>query len=123
MLDELLKKFGLSFEDLDQDGHSGEREYLLGMVAQINKQEVTLEGIQQHVSINKSAIENDLVKEDEFEYFFFGLFKRVNRRHLLLKARLKNYLLLEAFLDTPEKAKKILEVQLSALASSKGVNK
>jgi|WetSurSiteA1Bulk_404760.scaffolds.fasta_scaffold03796_4 hypothetical protein len=121
MIDELLEKFGLKWEDLDSKGHSGEKEYLLSMLSAVENNQVTLQTFRDHVASMKSYVEQQLVNEPEFNYIF--IFKVPNRKQIYLKARLQNYLLMEAYLSTPDQAKKALEAQIKGLAKRKLDNK
>jgi hypothetical protein len=117
LLDKLLEKFGLKWDDLDTPGHSGEREYLLQMVSSIEQKQVTVQTIREHIANMKSVVEQRLINEPEFNYIF--IFKVPNRKQILLKARLENYLLLESMLSSPEKAQKAVEAQLLAISKNK----
>ena len=103
MLDEILNSKGASWDDLTPD----EKKSVSEMVKAIQGNALTLEKVRDAVLAMKSAVEQELVKTDEFVYFLW--FKRVNRQHIYLKARLQNYLLLEAFLISPKRAKEELE--------------
>lgn len=110
MIEELLAKYGLTYEDLDTPGHSGEKEYLFKLEADLKKNALTVEGIRDYISSLREGVERELVDEPELKYIFIP-----NRKHLMLKARLKNYLLLELFLSTPEKLKAEIERNLQAI--------
>lgn len=117
MLDELLAKFGLKWEDLDTPGHGGERDQLLSMITAIEQNQVTVQTIREHIAGMKDSVEQQLIDEPEFNYIF--IFKVPNRKQILFKARLKNYLLLEAMLSTPERARKAIEAQLQGFSRPK----
>ena len=116
-MEELLEKYGLSYEDLDTPGHSGEKEYLLKMEADLKTNSVSVESTREYISSMREAIERELIDEPEFNYIF--IFKVPNRKQILLKARLKNYLLLELFLSTPERLKKEVEKNISNMTVRK----
>jgi len=99
IIDEILKKRGVKYDDLSL----GERENLFRMVEVLNKSALTMDRWREFIKHMKEEVEKELVNEPEFNRIF--IFKVDNRRQIYLKARLKNYLLLEAFLDTPQKAK------------------
>jgi len=104
MLDELLEKVGLKFEDLN----SAERDTLFSWHEALTKNALTLEGVRQYILAMKESVESELTVS------------RVDsKQDLLLKARLRNYMLLDAFLSTPEKATKALERAISGMVSSK----
>ena len=118
ILDDLLSKFNLKWDDLDTPGHSGEKEYLLSMISAIEQKQVTVQTIREHIANMKDAVEQQLIAEPEFNYIF--IFKVPNRKQIFLKARLQNYLLFEAMLSAPEKAKKAIEAQLAGISGRKG---
>ena len=120
VLDDILGKFNLNWSDLDTSGHAGEREYLLSMLDAIEQKQVTVQTIKEHIVNMKNAVEQQLIQEPEFNYIF--IFKVPNRKQIFLKARLENYLLLEAMLSAPEKAQKMIEQQLSGIKSRKEIN-
>ena len=114
MIDELLKKKGLKWENLTSD----EREYATSLVSAIQSNALTLEKVREAILGMKSSIEQELVKTDEFVYFLW--FKRVNRQHIYLKARLQNYLMIEMLLSTPDRLKAQLEAGLNNVVSAVG---
>mgnify|MGYP001499066919 CR=1 FL=1 len=114
MIDEILKKFGLKEEDLDTPGHSGEMATLLKMQQTIQQNQVTVESTRKYITSLREAVTKELVDEPEFNYIF--IFKVPNRKQVMLKARLKNYLLLEAYLSSPERMKEEMENMVSVLA-------
>lgn len=104
IIDDILKRFGLSYDDLKP----AERETLHSWMEALDKNKVTLESVKTYVSSMKDSVEAELTKTS------------LNfKEDLFLKARLRNYLLLEAFLSTPEKAKKALEKTIAGIASPK----
>jgi len=114
MLDELLERFDLKYEQLS----SVERETLLSWMDALNRNQLTTDKIQQYINVMRDAVDQELVNEPEFNYLF--IFRVPNRKQILLKARLRNYMLLQAFLLTPEKAKAALERALEGLSKPKG---
>ena len=118
LIEDILSKFGLNWGDLDTAGHAGEREYLLSMVDAIEQKQVSVQTIREHIANMKGVVEQQLVNEPEFKQIF--IFKVLNRKQIYLKARLQNYLLLEAMLSAPEKAQKMIEQQLSGIKTRKG---
>jgi hypothetical protein len=114
LINDVLAKFGLKEEDLDTPGHSGEMETLLKMQQTIQKNQVSVESTRSYVASLREAVTRELIDEPEFNYIF--IFKVPNRKQILLKARLKNYLLLEAYLSSPERMKQEMEDIVSVLA-------
>jgi hypothetical protein len=100
MLDQLLEKAGLKFEDLSKD----EKETLLKWDETLQHNQMSIEKVREYVSAMKVAVEQELTIHD------LG-----SKQDLFLKARLRNYMLLEGFLSTPEKARKQIEAAISGL--------
>ena len=98
IIDELLKKYNLKYEELTAD----ERVTFHTMLDAIEGKTLSIEKLKDFIISMKYAVEQELVKSNID-----------TKQDLFLKARLKNYMLLEAFLTTPEKARKALEQSLS----------
>ena len=99
MLDQFLQKLGLKYDDLN----STEKETYRAMAESLSQSQITPERLKDYILQMKMSVEHELIDEPEFMFIF------PNRKHLLLKARLKNYILLESFLLSPDKAKKAIE--------------
>lgn len=95
--DKILEEYGLHYEDLNIE----ERETYNS--SYFNLKTLSIEDIKNYISDMKNSIALQLtdIKGDEFE------------KNIILKARLKNYLLLEAFLTAPDKAEKALRESLA----------
>lgn len=101
-IDDLLEKFGLKYEELTKV----EKETLHNWLNAIENNTITIPKIKEYISQMKSSVEQELCREN------------LNKNQdIFLKARLRNYLLLEAFFSTPEKAKNMLEMMLSRIKS------
>lgn len=100
MLDDLLKKLGLKYEDLTAQ----EKETYRQMAESLSTSQITPERLRDYIIQMKASVELELVDEPELVWWFIP-----NRRHISLKARLKNYLLFESFLLSPERARKAVE--------------
>lgn len=111
-MDEILKRLNLKYEDLTK----GERDTLNTWLDGLSKSQVTLQTLTGYITSMRESVEQALIDEPEFNYIF--LFSIPNRKQILLKARLRNYLLLESFLATPEKAKAALERSLASITSN-----
>jgi hypothetical protein len=111
VLDEILKQCGLRFEDLN----SVERETLNVMVSAIEQNSLTIEKIRESIQTMRAAVSKELSEEPEYVQLLF--FKIRNDKNIYLKARLRNYLLLEGLLTNPEKAKKQLEQAIAGFAT------
>ncbi|MBI4009131.1 hypothetical protein HY357_02770 [Candidatus Roizmanbacteria bacterium] len=105
MIDELLKKFGLKYEDLND----AEQETLNGWLGALQGGSLTTEKVREYIASMRESVETELTKTDHD-----------NKQCILLKARLRNYMLLDAFLTSPEKAKKSLEAAISGIAAGAG---
>jgi len=103
-IDDILEKYNLKYEDLNV----GERETLHSWMEALNDKKVTLESVKDYIVSMRSAVESELTKTGN-----------ETKQDLFLKARLRNYMLLEAFLLTPEKAKKALEEAMSGLVKAR----
>jgi len=110
-LDELLNARDLKFEDLEGEEQDNYFEWL----NLLDEKPITIEDVRKCISEQKTKIELELADTDEFEAFFFGVFRRANRKHLVLKAQLKNYLFLELFLESEARKKQMIEASLDKL--------
>jgi hypothetical protein len=123
LVDEILQKTGLKYEDLDKPGFAGERDTLQTWLEALSKNKLTLEDVKNHIRSMKDAVEKELTEYPEGKVIKIWFIKiRVGRdeeRERMLKARLRNYMLLEAFLSTPERAKQALDRAVAGLVPSK----
>lgn len=112
LFNKVLEKAGLEFSDLNKE----EQKTLEGMLESVNKNEISVERIRAYVHSMRDAVEGELsdmsMKRPSFWGFMFNF-----RRDFMLKARLRNYMLFEAFLDSPKKARKAIEQTLSAMGT------
>lgn len=104
MFNKILERLNLKYEDLTPD----ERTTLNEWSDSLNKKSLTVENIRDHISSMKESVEKDLTKTD-----------LNSKQDLFLKARLRNYMLLDAYLGSPEKAKEAIERQIAGLVSKK----
>lgn len=115
-IDDILEKFNLKYEDLT----AVERETLNTWLEALDKSKLTLQGVKTYIATMRDAVEQELTKESmkrpSFWAFVFNF-----RKDNLLKARLRNYMLLEAFLSTPEKARQALERAMTGIAGRREV--
>jgi len=100
---QLEEKFGIKIETLS----SVERETYNKMLEAVQKAQIDQVSLKKYIVNMREAVERELIKEPEFNYIF--IFRVPNRKQIYLKARLQNYLLWEAYLVSPEKAKERLE--------------
>lgn len=104
MLDKILKKYNLKYEDLRKD----ERETLDEWMVSLQENQLSIEKIRGYISSMKNAVEQEVTKTD-----------LNSKQDLFLKARLRNYMLLEAFMSTPEKAREQIETALQSVVGGK----
>ncbi len=106
MIDKILEQLGLKYEDLSRT----EQETFESWSTALEKSVVTISDVRNYVSSMRDSVEQELTKVDYN-----------NKQDILLKARLRNYMLLEAFLSTPEKARQALDRAMAGLVKKKSV--
>ena len=106
---DILKEVGLKYDDLN----STEKETYFQMLESLKQNLITPDILLDQIQQMKYAVEDELVNEPERKWFFF-----INRKHVFLKARLQNYMLIEAFLLSPKKARKQVENALGNIKNS-----
>lgn len=111
LIDKVTKITGIKFEDMNEI----ERAHVMSFSQMISSKEVNVDTVREFIVNLKTAIEMELIKTDEYIYYFGGLFKRVNRQHIFLKARLSNMIAFEGLLQGKEKAAKAIEIYLQSL--------
>jgi hypothetical protein len=99
MIEEILKKFQIKFDDLN----AAETETLKLWLESLSKNELSVAKIKDYIRSMLSAVEKELSENSD------------KNKDIYLKARMRNYLLLVDFLESPEKAKKMLENTLKNL--------
>jgi hypothetical protein len=109
--EQIEEKFGLKIENLN----ALERETYNKMLEAVQKAQIDHLKLREYIISMRDAIERELINEPEFIRIF--LWKVENRKQILLKARLQNYMLLESFLISPERAKQQLEDMVAGMAS------
>ena len=70
----------------------------------LQKGQVSIEKVREYIGSMKEAVEQELTK-----------FDLDTNQDLFLKARLRNYMLLDAYLSTPERAKEQIENAISQM--------
>jgi len=103
MLSQLLDKYNLKYEDLNP----AERETLNQWMTALSTSKVTVEGVKDYLAQLIVAVERELADVRESTSFWSYLFN--HKKDTFLKARLKNYLMLQDFLTSPDKAQKYIE--------------
>ena len=104
MIDELLKKFNLKYEDLN----AAEQETLTSWLTALQKGTLTTEKIKEYIISMRESVETELTKTGHD-----------SKQDLFLKARLRNYMLLEAYMLTPDKASQQMENAISSMVARK----
>lgn len=105
-IDSILQKIGLRYDDLNSD----EKETLSTWMVALQQNKVTVGTVSDYIRQMKDSVEKELTMT--------GL---NSKQDLFLKARLRNYILLEAFLTSPEKAKEAIERSLSSMIPRQAV--
>jgi len=126
MMNEVLQRVGLKYEDLT----SAERDTLSQWSNAVQEKQLTVSQVKDHIRSMRGAVERELTEEniDPATWLniltliipLYGLIKKwyQDKRTYSLQARLKNYMLLEAFLDTPEKTRQALDQAVAGLVSN-----
>ena len=113
LTDQILEKFGLKYEELD----SAERETLKGWMDALDNNQMTLPLLQSFVRKIKSDIEQELANEPEYITVF--VFKFRNDKNIFLKARLRNIMLLDAFMSSPQQAREALDRAIASIVANR----
>ena len=103
-IEQLLESSGLKYEDLN----SVEKETLNTWMDTLQKGQLSVEKIRDYINQMKDAVEQELTKSS-----------LNSKQDLFLKARLRNYMLLQGFMTAPEKAKEGIENALSGMVKGK----
>lgn len=103
MLDQILEKLGRDYDELEPE----ERISLHSIVEAAEKKQITPERMKVAISKMREAVQLALIDEPEFNYIF--IFKVPNRKQIYLKARMRNYLMIESLFVDSELAKKSIE--------------
>ena len=104
-----LEEKGIKIDSLN----SIEKATYFNMLAVVKESQLTPEKLREYVVTMRESVERELVNEPTFIRIF--IFKVENPKLLKLQARLQNYLLLESFLISPEKAEAQLEDMVNNL--------
>lgn len=126
LIDEVLQRVGLKYDDLT----SSERDTLTMWSQALQNKRLTIEEIRSYVKSMRSGVEKELTEEEVDPATWlniltliiplYGLVKKwyQDKKTYSLQARLKNYMLLESFLDTPDRAKQALDQAVAGLVSN-----
>ena len=102
MIDKLLEEAGVKYDTLS----ASELETLHTWEEALAKSQITVESVRKYIRTMRDAVEQELAVSD------LNL-----KQDIFLKARLRNYMLLEAYLSTPEKAKEALDRAIAGLVN------
>lgn len=111
-MDKILQEIltGVGAKDYD-DLNSLEQEEYRKMLEVVESSKITLEDFRKHVKVMRQSVEAAFIDEPMYIYSLpFPWMKRVNPRFEQLRARMKNYLLFEAFFEKPDRARDMLEM-------------
>lgn len=126
IISQVLQKHDLKYDQLT----SAERDYLQQWLSTIQTNELTVHKIREYVSGMRASIEQELTDKSDiprdwlsiasFLIPIIGIIRKwyADQRKVELMARLRNYVLLDQLLSSPEKAKENLDRQVAAFASS-----
>lgn len=127
VMDEILNRLGLKYEDLRET----ERETLHSWVQALDSNQLTLDDVKQFVRNLRTSVEQELEKRREeprqwFDFLallipIYGILRKwyQDQDKLYMEARLRNLMLLEALLSTPERAKASLDRAVASIAESR----
>lgn len=99
-----IEETGIRIEDLN----AAEKATYDLMLKAVTDSQLTPEKLKDYILSMRDAVENELVREI-----------LNTTQDIFLKARLRNYMLLESFLLSPEKAKQALEASIADLVPKK----
>ena len=119
-VDDILEKYDLKFEDLDSE----ELEVYKSWQKALEGNTLTLEDVRHYVNQLRDSVSAKLaesvVSKKLIKFWLFSItVKSGGDQDDYLKARLKNLMLLDAMLSSPERAKRMIEKQISAMRASK----
>ena len=107
MLTSLLEQHGIKYEDLN----ALEKETLQKWQQLLNTNELTLPAVKDFVAKLIEAVEREITDLKESTSFWTWI--AAWKKDFYLKARLKNYLMIQDFLTGPDRARKHIEQSIS----------
>lgn len=122
-VDALLKKKGLRYQDLSPE----EQETLNSWLSALDRGQISVPVVREFVTKLKDQATETLSDMDDtpndwltvlcFLIPLVGIIRKwyIDQKKLLLVARIRNYVLLEAFLSSPEKAKRAIEKAINSM--------
>lgn len=103
MIDKILEKYNLKYEDLGSD----EKETIHSWMSRLQEGQMSLEKVRDYIESMKMSVESELTSVSHN-----------SKQDIFLKARLRNYILLEALLSNPEKAQAQLDRMIASFTSN-----
>lgn len=100
MIDQILEKYGLKYEDLN----AVEKKTFNEMVKSVQQKTLTIQDMKEYFATMRDSVADELAKAGH-----------ESKQDLLLKGRMRNYLLTLDVLTAPEKAQKRIEQALEGL--------
>ena len=104
VIEQILTKVGLKYEDLT----TAERETLIQWTQVLQSNQLTIPNVKTFVHSLRDSVEQELANTN------FN-----SKQDIFLKARLRNLMLIEAFLSSPEQAQQALDRAIAGLVSVK----
>lgn len=109
---QIEEKMGIKIESLNPQ----EKQTYFSMLDMVKEAQLTPEKLKAYISAMREAVAKELATEPSFIRIF--IFKVENPNLIRLQARLQNYLLLEAFLESPKKAEEQLQNMVANIVKS-----
>jgi len=104
MMNSILERIGLKYDDLSKE----EEKTLHGWLEKLEGKELTVSSVRDYIIAMRRSVDEEVSKTSHN-----------SKQDLFLKARLRNYILLESFLDSQGKTKKMLERTIAGLVASR----
>jgi hypothetical protein len=129
IVNEVLSRTNLKYEDLT----TAEKETLSRWSKVLDSNQLSIPVVIDFVRTMRNGIEEELSKENESPHTwvgvialfipFYGLLKKwyQDQRRIQMEARVRNLVLLESFLTSPEKAKKAIDAAIAGIVSNRKV--
>lgn len=107
ILDQILKKAGVEkYEELSAE----EKVTANAMMDAVAKSQISVKNIKEYIHSMRVSVDKEISVTRAFDRI--GIFKVENPEMTKLQARLRNYILFEEMLTTPERVKKEIEESL-----------
>lgn len=126
IIDDILGKYDLSYQELS----NAEKETLRQWTQVLESNQLTVGSVRGYINSMKISIQNDLstMKQETPTSWltfitlfipFYGLIKKwyQDQNRIYLEARLRNLMLIEAFLSSPKQARAAIDRAVAGMAS------